>query len=403
MSPQLLPTPSVSPSPLPVRPPQIIAEAGILPTSVFSAFDRLSELFDRSLFSFGIPTLRARIALTQAAERIAELQALERAGRLTPASARGLLQAHERLLTIADRIVARQLAAGAVPPDLLFLLIRTRLAAAGVLEELEEEAAAERELDKEEFSSPAPTGAFPEAATLDPVDDEVKDLAELLDEEIEELVEFEDGMIPPGASAIPPNVLRFLAEQKVAKAERDLLRAVRKVEERLAQGKVLIADTELRASADAALVTARQLFAAENFAEALRIARDVRRIADRLKSGQIALESNALRSGDAERRVERILQQLVEHGFLGVDAQSAALLRARQAIEQVRRNSGTAFPTPRPGENGADRDEDDDKDKKEKKEEDKDGSRGSDSGSSGSEGGSSRSGSSGSGSSGSGR
>lgn len=380
--------PALSSSPL-VRPPEIIAEAGILPTSLFSVFDRLSEAFDRNVFSFGIPQLRAQVALTQAAERIAELQALERAGQLTPASTRGLLRAHQQLLAIADRIVAGQLARGIASPDLLFLLVRTRLAAAEVLEELEEERVAERELDEAEF--PSSPGAFPEASPRAPVGDEVEDFAELLDEKIEELVEFEDGVLPSGNVLVSEAVLRLLAEQKIAKAERDLLRAIRTTEERLAQGKILIAETELRAAADAALVTARQLFAAGNYREALRLAKDARRIADRLKSGQIAVQPNALRSPDAEERVTRILQQLVEHGFLDAEAQGTALLRARQAIEKVRQS-----PLAPPASPEADRD-DLDEDDEEDADDDKDDSSNSGSGSSGGGSGSSGSGSSGSG------
>lgn len=398
----LLTGPVATPPPLPIRPPEIVAEAGILPTSILSLLDRFSEVVDRNIFSFGIPTLRARIALTQAAERIAELQALERAGRLTPAATRGLLQAHEQLLAVADRIVAREFASGKVSPDLFFLLVRTRLAAAEVLEELKDERAVELELEGGESPSPSPRPvAFSDETSPAAFDNETEDLSGLLQEEIEHLVEFEDGMIPSGGPTVSQDVLRVLAEQKIAKAERDLLRATQKVEERLVRGKVLIADTELRASAEAALVTARQLFSAGNFAEALRLAQDARGIADRLKSGQVALEPNALRSGDAERRVERVTEQLVEHGFLGTDAKNAALLRAREAIERARGTPGVAPALPPRKEDSANLTGNAEKD--ESTERDERGSRDSNSGSDSSGGGSSGSGSSGRGSSGSGR
>jgi uncharacterized membrane protein YgcG len=93
----------------------------------------------------------------------------------------------------------------------------------------------------------------------------------------------------------------------------------------------------------------------------------------------------------------REIQQLVEHGFLGVDAQSTALLRARQVIEQVRRSSGDVPTLLRPEEEDRVRDDGEEED-----EDDTDDAGGSGSGSSGS-GGGSGSGSSGSGSSGSGR
>ncbi|MDP3685383.1 MAG: hypothetical protein Q8R32_00960, partial [bacterium] len=177
-------------------------------------------------------------------------------------------------------------------------------------------------------------------------DDEAESVGDLLDEEIERLVAFEDDLSLPEGPAVAPEVLRVLAEQKIAKAERDLLRAVRTSEERLVGGKILVADTELRAAAEASLVTARQLFAAGNFAEALRLAQEARSIAGRLKSGKIAIQQHALRAVDAEQRVQRILQQLVERGMIGTDAQNAALLRVRQAIEEARRSP--AIPPARP-------------------------------------------------------
>lgn len=341
---------SVAPTPLPVYPPEIIAEAGMLPTNVLAVFDRLSEFFERNVFSFGIPTLRARIALTQAAERIAELQGLERNGRLTPASARGLLEAQERLLTIADQVLARQFRQGTISLDLLLLLTRTRLAAAETLEELREERDVLLQLDEEPLPSPASLNALPEDVLVTPADEEHITLTALLDANIEHLVDFEGKVIPQGEANVPKPVLRLLAEQKIAKAERDIVRAVRKTEERAAQGKILVADVELRSAADAVLLTARQLFTEGNASEALSLAQDARRIAGELKSGQIALEPDRLRSEGAERHIERIIQQLVEQGTLNADAQQAALLRARQALEQVRETAPVS-PLPLPVSN----------------------------------------------------
>ncbi|TSC64527.1 MAG: hypothetical protein G01um1014106_86 [Parcubacteria group bacterium Gr01-1014_106] len=326
------PTPESMPTPLPVRPPAIVAEPGILPTGLFWSLDRVSEFFERNMFSFGIPTLRARVALTQAAERIAELQGLERAGTLTAASARSLLASQEYLLRIADRLLARQLVRGTVPSDVLLLSSRTRLAAADVLEELQEERAVWRELDEESFASLAPSDGEREEP-LTPAEEEETALTTLLDDTIERLVEFEDAVLPPHA---PAPVVRLLAEQKIAKAERDLLHAVRTTEERVAFGKILVADQELRAAAEAALRTARQLYAEGNVGEALRLAKDARQISRQLKSGQIALTPQSLHAANAEQHIERITQRFVEQGALTVDAQQAALRRARQTIEQVR-------------------------------------------------------------------
>lgn len=350
----LNPSPSsVAPTPLPVYPPEIIAEAGILPTNVLTVFDHLSEFFERNVFSFGIPTLRARIALTQAAERIAELQGLERAGQLTPASARRLLGSQERLLAVADQVLARQFRQGTISLDLLLLLTRTRLAAAETLEELREERDVLLQLDEDPLPSPAFPDVLPEDVLVTPANEEHVTLTALLDENIENLVEFESNVIPQGNAHVPKPVLRLLAEQKIAKAERDILRAVRKTEERVAQGKVLVADVELRSAADAALFTARQLFTKGNASEALGLAHDARRIADELQSGQIAFEPNTLRLEGAEQYIERIIQQLVEHGALNADAQQAALFRARQALEQARAavpaSPPLSFPTPNQG------------------------------------------------------
>lgn len=350
-SPSPAPAPIITPLPLPVPPPQIVAEAGVLPGGFLGALDRLAEVLDRTVFSFGFPTLRARIALAQAAERIAELQALERNGQLTPAAARALLAAQGRLVEIASDVVARQVAGGRAPTDLVLLLARTRLAAAEILRELEEELAVEAELLKAPTPGLSPEGvevadetlASPPTEEVDEGKSELADLLQELDEAVESLVDVEDDILPQGAPAPAPDaVLRLLAGQKIAKAERDLLRANNSVEERLVHGKVLIADVELRAVAESLLVTARELFAAGNFREALSVAKAARAAARRLASGKIVVEPNAFLAEGGERHASEILEDLVEEGLIDELERATAEIRARQVVEQVRRESGAS-------------------------------------------------------------
>lgn len=349
------PSPGVMPPPLPVVRPLPVADAGVLPTSVFSFFDRLDEFFERNIFSFGIPGLRARIALAQAAERIAELQALERNGQLTAGRARGLVIAHERLLGIAQRIVARQLEAGRASTDLVFRLTRAQLSAADVLEELLDELDTEIALGEPSATPRAELEEGEEEAS-----EGLEDIADLLEDTADRLADFDDAVLsvaalphPPASTReavragaegepflVPAGVLRILAEQKIAKVERDIASALAKIEERLAHGKVLVADVELRAGAELSLLTARQLFAAGNYAEALSVAKEARKLASVLKSGKIAIEPNALLSPRGEEKVEEIIGDLVEQGLLGVDEQAAAVARARAVVQRVRNAPG---------------------------------------------------------------
>lgn len=314
-------------SPLPVQPPRVVAEAGVLPTSPFAFLDRLDEFFQRTVFSLSLPNLRARIALGQAAERIAELQALERVGQLTPAVVRGLLDAHKDLLEIARRVVVQRMVRGQRADHLLRLLTRTRLSTADVVDELKEELEAERELAETDPLAP------PRVAGDQGEEDELGDLehmAGLLEDLEEDLVDIEGDLFQavPSQGDIPRAVLAFLAEQKIAKAERDFLRARQRVEERAAHGDLLVADIELRLSGEASLVTARQLFAAGNFTEALSVVEDAQRRVSRLKSGKISVKRGALNSPEAEQGVRSILDDLVQEGLLGVDERAAAEARA---------------------------------------------------------------------------
>lgn len=346
LSPLASPVPSLTPfamPPLPVSPPLVVADAGVLPTSAFSFFDRLDEFFERNIFSFGIPGLRARIALAQAAERIAELQALERGGQLTSHRVRGLVVAHERLLGIAQRIVVRQVEAGRVSIDLVVHLTRTELSAADVLEELLDELDTEIALGEPSATPRAELEEEEEGAS-----EGLEDIADLLEDTADRLADFDDAVLSVAALPqaegepflVPAEVLRILAEQKIAKAERDIASALAKIEERLAHGKVLVADVELRAGAELSLLAARQLFAAGNYAEALSVAKEARKLASVLKSGKIAIEPNALLSPRGEEKVEEIIGDLVEQGLLGTDEQAAAVARARAVVERVRNAPG---------------------------------------------------------------
>lgn len=327
-------------------PPRIVAEAGVLPTSAFAFLDRLDEFLERNFFSFRIPGFRARIALAQATERIAELQELERQGQLTARRARNLLAAHKRLLAIAQRTVSRQLESGRASRGLVFLLTRTELAVADILEELEGEIAVEIELRKPEETPKAGPAVREEAGDFEPAEGEngqrvFDDFANLLEDMTEELADFEKDILQDevgqGAStAVPADILRFLAEQKIAKVERDLFKAVAKIEERLAHGKIVVAEMELRSAAESSLLTARQLFAAGNYAEALSVAREAREIAHRLKSGKIAFDPEALLAPRGDEEIERVVNDLVLEGLLSTADEAAAVGRARVVLEQVR-------------------------------------------------------------------
>lgn len=334
-------------SSLPVLRPLVAAEAGVLPTSILAFFDRLDEFFERNLFSFGIPGLRARVALAQAAERIAELQALERNGQLTPRRVKDIVSAHDRLLLIPQGVVTRQIEAGKVPAGLVFHLARTELSAADALEELLDELEVEIVL---EAPTTTPRTGREEAEKEEGEEPprEFEDIADLLTGAMEDLLDFESNVLTKEAlpqesqehPPVPGEILSILAEQKIAKAERDLFTALAKVEERLAHGKVLIADEELRAGAESSLRTARQLFTAGNHEEAISFARQAHRFVSVLKSGKIALEPNALLSPRGEKKAEDSIRDLVKKGLLSAEEQVVAVARARAVVERVQGGPG---------------------------------------------------------------
>lgn len=337
------PTPMVSivtPIPLPITSPQIVVEAGVLPGGFLGALDRLAELLDRTVFSFGLPSLRARVALTQAVERVAELQALERNGELTPSTLHALLVSHARLIDIGDRAVARQISDGRQASALLLLLVRTRLAAAQVLQDVSEQLSLEAQLRADPTPSLEGTASAP-PPSLEPREnqDESGEPSEL-DDAIASLVDLEGDLLPLGEASVPPGVLHVLAEQKLALAERDLLAAVFTVEERLAHGRLVIADVELRAVAESLLVTGRELAAAGNDREALSLATAVRGVVTRLASETITVAPEQVRTQGDARIVTEILEALVADGVLGLPERATAELRARQAAEQLRRDAG---------------------------------------------------------------
>lgn len=335
------PTPAATsllalPVPLPIAAPPLIADAGILPSSLFSFLDRLDEFFERTVFSFGIPSLRARIALAQAAERMAELQALERRGELTPWLLQRGVAAHRRLIAVADAVVARRLARGGVRLNELEALLRTRFSAAQVLEDLREE----QEVEANVVES-LPAGEENGEPTAEEAG--TPDVRDALEEAVADLDEVEEDLVPSGPdAALPRPVLRLLAEQKIAKAERDLARAVAKTEERIAHGKILVARDELQQAATMFLQAARALFDEGNFSEALAVSRDARRLAARLNGGTIALEPNALRSPRGLARIDRVLRDLAEEGLLSTEAERTARERAEQAVAALRAAAGRA-------------------------------------------------------------
>lgn len=342
-----------------VAPPPVVAEAGVLPTHPLGRFlDRFDEWFQRNVFSFWIPVLRARIALEQASERIAELHALERNGQLTPAATRSLILAHADLLEIPNGIVARQIVAGNAQRELARLLVRARLSAAEALAELADELEVEIELegspsepapDGERDAGPAPhrsgaPGAGP-AADLELLPAFLAGVASGLEAIEDVLPEEADG------APLPPDLLQIFAVQAVAQAERGLLRAQFTVEERRAHGKVVIADAELRAAAEASLLMSRQFLAGGHYREALLQVNNVREIARRLRSEAIVVEPRLLFTAPGAQVAKEVIEDLVEEGFFGAVEQRAALGRVREVIEELRGNH-PRLPAP-PGPAGA--------------------------------------------------
>lgn len=228
-----------SPPVLPSTPQHIVAEAGIRPTSAFWRLDRFSEFIDRTVFSLGIPSLRARVALAQAAERVAEIRALERDGALSVATLRDLLGVADRRLAIANRTVARRLATGEVPHPLMLLLVRTRLSAAAVLEELSEE-----------------------------LGGDIDELSVLLHEAVDRLVAVDRDLLPSSTplSAFPPDVLRELAADAIARAERTHDDVLAHLEQ---NGRAEDAPRDVQS-----LTAAKTLFASGDGAQALLAARE---------------------------------------------------------------------------------------------------------------------------------
>lgn len=324
--------PTSSARPPRIVPPRLVAEAGILPTNPLSTFDRLDEWVERTIFSFGLPSLRTRILLAQAAERIAELQALERTGGVTPALIKKLLERHGALLEVANQIVARQITRGVVSADLLLTVVRTRVAAAEVLEEQAVEQRSLEDLDRDEPAAIAEEeGERAEQGTAS--------IADRLEATAEHLMEFEAVLdLSAPKPALPPDVFLFIAEQKIAKAERDLLRAGQVAEDRRVQGMILVAEVELRRGAGAALAAAHELLAAGNFPEALSFAGQARTFARRLQSGKIAVQLDAEKSREY---ADRILDDLLESGLISVADRAAAAERARAVIDQVRQQPGS--------------------------------------------------------------
>ncbi len=317
-------------------PSLVIADAGVLPTSAVAFLDRLDEFFERNLFSFGIPRFRARIALTQAAERLAELQALERKGQLSARRVQDLLRAHTRLLTIAQRVLSREFMSGNISRDLIVLLTQVEFSAADVTEELKDQLEVTLELQE-------PSSAW-EGGSSD--EDRPGDLEELLD--LLESGDFEGGVLRGDTwlasdAVVPADILRFLAEQNIAKAERDLLRASAKIDERLAHGVFVVAEDELKEKAESVLLGARQLFAAGNYLQALATVRGAIVIADRLASRRIILEPATAMSPEGEESSERVISELIEDGLLPVAQEQRAILRARAMIERVREGRGRSF------------------------------------------------------------
>lgn len=317
-------------------PSLVIADAGVLPTSAVAFLDRLDEFFERNLFSFGIPRFRARIALTQAAERLAELQALERKGQLSALKVQDLLRAHTRLLTIARRVLSHQLMSGNISRDLVVLLTAVELSAADVIEELKDQLEVTLALQ-------TPRNSW-EAGSSD--EDRPGDLEELLDflenGGLGDSVLQGDTWLKSDA-VVPPDILRFLAEQNIAKAERDLLGASAKIDERLAHGTFVVAEVELKAGAESVLLAARQLFAAGNYLQSLATVREAMGIADRLASRKIVLELSTVMSPQGEDSIKRVISELIEDGLLQAEQEERASLRARAMIERVREDRGRSF------------------------------------------------------------
>lgn len=188
--------------------PRIVAEAGVLPTSSLVSLDQFAEVMDRTVFSLGIPSVQTHVALQQAAERLAEVNELERNGALTAAVLRELLERHQRLVARADARIMGRLVSGRPSPSLTLLLVRERLAAASSLEELLVEVG--ETLD----TLPPESGGGGEG------DDQ--STRAVLANSIEDLANVEQSVLPSGlgVEVLPPEAVRLLAADRIEQLKR---------------------------------------------------------------------------------------------------------------------------------------------------------------------------------------
>lgn len=324
-------------------PPEILVEPGILPSVPLLYFlDSLDEWVERNIFSFGIPSLRVRVLLGQFAERTAELQGLERAGQLTPEVLRRLVEREERNLEALNRLVSRGLARGRISAGLVLLFTRTRLAAAEAFEELREEREALR-VDLEDEVAPAldrdrsSEVVSRRMAGVDPDDAGDTDAVvnSILREMVEKLSDVEGDLLYArgNVAGVPRDILYLLVEQRIGRVRRALLHAQERTSDARLSGAIIVAEMEVRSAAESSLTTALELEAEGHAFEALPLAREAAALAERLSDGSLAVRPA---SRLAHQEVERVLQELVEAGVIGLREQTAAGLWAHQAVEEAR-------------------------------------------------------------------
>lgn len=114
--------------------PVLNVDAGVLPTSKLYFLDRFDEWAQENVFTFGIPSFRARAFLENASERVAELQFLNAQGMLKNQIANRLLDKWQRDLVRAATIVGQEYAHGRRPVSLTDGVVRTALASTDAIQ-----------------------------------------------------------------------------------------------------------------------------------------------------------------------------------------------------------------------------------------------------------------------------
>lgn len=301
--------------------PVLTVSAGVLPTSPLAPLDRFDEWMERTVFTFGISRLRAHAALSQAAERVAELQTLESQGLRTPEETENLLREEGRLLHDAAEIAGNDLLNGGRPVRLVLQIVRTTIASVDALETL-----------------------FAESGELAASgDDEAPSAAPVIPHVLANLEDSVDGALFPESAVIPPQLLQRVAAEKIGHAARHVERTSQFVQNAPPERMILASSPLLRASRFA-LVEAIALYRNGHYEEALTFARETRDIDRTLAATAVfSLDELALEPRAGER-VAAAIDDLLGKGFLSLEEARDARDASRQALEYFVSSTSAAEP-----------------------------------------------------------